>query len=216
MPASLEQNMIDVDLHPDFATQNAPAPMTWESAAPAELLCIQRILARYVQVNNIQLRLGEMAVRAEQVFQPECLMPIVALEADRIWQMLPFKTIRTLSEQEAGTVGATYEQDQNSYFSYSAHPPQISEDVSSTLRLLTFVLAARRVLGLKENQHIDLMPYITKWSEIDWEHAVENGQLPDIPVPESFDLNFQIAEFTAMGVAAQTPLDDKPAPSIQK
>jgi len=67
----------------------------------------------------------------------------------------------------------------------------VGSDVSSTLRLLVFILAARRVLGLTENARIDLVPFIAQWDKIEW----DGETIPQIPVPEGFDLNFQMKEF---------------------
>jgi len=166
-----------------------------ESIAP-EALSIQRVLARYVELNNIQFMLGEgTRLRAEQIFQPECLMPIIALEADRIWQSLA-KWPSSVIDAE-GDIGSTYTQDkeENSYFPYIVYPPIVGNDVTSTMRLLVFLLSARRTLGLKENQTIDLLPYIKQWDQIDWEAAQESGEMPEIPVPDGFDLEFQMKEF---------------------
>jgi len=176
------------------APSNAHA--LWDSATAPEAVSIQRVLARYVEVNNIQFTIGGgTRLRAEQVFQPECLMPIVALEANRIWQMLAKHPNSSMGVE--GRLGAVYARDQNenSYFPYIAHPPVIGDDITSTMRLLVFLLSARRVLGLKENQTIDLYPHIRQWDSIDWEGAQESGEVPEIPLPEGFDLDFQRKEF---------------------
>jgi len=61
---------------------------SWNGAVAPEALSIQRVLARYVEVNNIQFILGEGThIRAEQIFQPECLMPII--EYGKLWQSAP-------------------------------------------------------------------------------------------------------------------------------
>jgi len=96
-----------------------------------------------------------------------------------------------------GDLGSVYERDKKevSYFPFIAYPPVVGDDVTSTMRLLVFLLSARRILGLKENQKIDLLPYIKQWDKIDWDAVLESAEMPDIPVPDGFDLNFQMKEF---------------------
>jgi len=171
------------------------APPPWEGAVAPEIISIQRVLARYVEINNIKFTLDGIKLHAEQVFQPECLLPVIALEANRIWQQLSKHPDSIIAH--AGELGEEYlkSQDHGSYFPYIVRTPAVVDDASSTLRLLTFVLSARRLLGLKENQTIDLFPHIKQWDHIDWEGARKSGEMPDIPIPEGFDLDFQKTEF---------------------
>lgn len=164
----------------------------------ADSLSIHRVLAQYANCCGIQFFLGDTRLRSEQLFQPEAVMPVIALEAMRLWQSI---------EQRPGTPAApfdsleiTFSESSNGFFPLAAYPPPVGSDVSSTLRLLVFILAARRVLGLTENARIDLVPFIAQWDKIEW----DGETIPQIPVPEGFDLNFQMKEFVTPRATSPT------------
>jgi len=188
-------------MQPDETGISDPGPPSpaWASEIPAELLSTQRILTNYAKINNIKFTVGGQPVLAEQVFQPECLMPIISLEANRIWHMLGQSCVTGSKDpDQMGDLGAIYERDENGYgyFGCISHPPAIADDVTSTMRLLTFLYATRRVLALKENHTIDLLPYIKAWDTINWDLADQTREMPEIPLPEEFDLEFQMSEFS--------------------
>lgn len=153
-------------------------------------LPVHRILARYTQSCGITFSVGDNKIEAINVFQPEAFLPVIALEAMRIWQSI---------ERPAGQVGeqvdslqANLTPSSSGLFPMSAFPPAIGSDISSTLRLLVFTLAARRTLGLREGFHIDLLPHLMSWEQIDW----SSDTLPQLPIPGGFDLDFQRTEFS--------------------
>jgi len=155
----------------------------------AEALSVSRVLARYTEVCGIEFALGENKLRAWQVFQPESILPVISIEAMRLWQCIEHPAWK--APLATDTLEVEFEKVSEGFFPMASYPAAIGSDISSTLRLLVFVLAARRVLGLKENSTIDLVPYISKWDNINW----EGEELPDIPIPEGFDLGFQHREF---------------------
>jgi len=188
-------------MYPDETGIPVPPPPSpaWAGEVPGELLSTQRILTNYVKINNIKFMVGTQPVLAEQVFQPECLMPIISLEANRIWHMMGQSCVmKSRNSEQMGDLGAVYEHDADGYgyFGCIAHPPAIAGDVTSTMRLLTFLYATRRVLALKENHTIDLQPYIKAWDAIDWDLANQTREIPEIPLPEEFDQEFQMNEFS--------------------
>lgn len=163
----------------------------------ADTLAIHRVLAKYTQVCGIEFSLGEHRLTQEQVFQPESILPVISVEAMRIWQSL--ETRPNLPPAAEDTLGIEFDISRDGFFPLASYPPLVGTDLTSTLRLLVYVLAARRVLGLKEGMKIDLAPYISKWDQIDW----EGESLPNIPIPEGFDLQFQHKEFMTQKVAQQ-------------
>ena len=163
----------------------------------ADLLSVHRVLARYAQVCNIEFSLGDHKIRSEQVFQPEAMLPIISIEAMRIWQSVEHRPGQKPSDRD--TLDVDFDDSLEGFFPLAAYPAAIGPDTTSTLRLLVFLLAARRVLGMKENSKIDLVRYISKWDQIDW----EGDTLPEIPIPEGFDLGFQHREFVTQKVSQQ-------------
>ena len=155
----------------------------------AEALSVHRVLARYAGQCNIRFTLGDNDLTPEQIFQPEALLPVISIEALRIWQTISQRPGHTMRHDD--TMHVEFRDAGDGFFPYSAYPPGIGHDASSTLRLLTFVLASRRVLGMVENTKIDLVPFLTEWNKIDW----SSDSLPDIPIPSQFDPTFMQREF---------------------
>ena len=162
-----------------------------------QALSVHRLLARYAQVCNIEFSFGDHKLQTDQVFQPESMLPIISIEAMRIWQSVEHRPGRPASNVD--TLEVEFDDSIDGFFPLASYPAAIGSDTTSTLRLLVFVLAARRVLGMKENSKIDLARYISKWDQINW----EGETLPEIPIPEGFDLGFQHREFTTQRVIQQ-------------
>src|SRR5690606_16085810 len=81
----------------------------------------------------------------------------------------------------------------------------VRDDLTSMLRMLTFLMAARRTMGLHAGTTIELTPFLAAWGEIDW----GSDFLPELLVPEGFDRLFEHNEFkterrTALA-AAESP-----------
>lgn len=150
---------------------------------------VHRLLARYVRQVGVTFKIGDHTLDPEQVFQPEALLPIVALDAERIWGDLCSRPARPSLKDDS--LMTEFESAREGFFPLSAHPVDIKNDLSSTLRMLSYILAARRVFSLKENQTIELTPYLSAWRSIDW----TQNTLPQIPTPESFDREFFKNEF---------------------
>ena len=155
-----------------------------------ELLSVHRVLAKYATQCNVSFQLGENELTPEQVFQPESLLPIVSIEALRIWHTISQRP-GSVAANDKDTFEVEFKAQPDAFFPYSSYPPAIGTDTTSTLRLLTFVLAARRVFGMAENSRINLAPFLTEWQNIDWSSDV----LPDIPIPKNFDATFMQREF---------------------
>lgn len=160
-------------------------------AEGVDAIPVHRILARYAQCCDITFTLGENALSPEQIFQPEAILPVVSIEALRIWQSIERRPGQTPLDED--TLGVEFREVNDGFFKYSAYPADIGADLSSTLRMLVFLLAARRTLGMVEGQKIDLAPRIALWDKIDWGSDI----LPDIPVPEGFDALFHHHEFAS-------------------
>lgn len=152
-------------------------------------LPVHRVLARYAQCCDVQFTLGENPITPEQVFQPETLMPVIAIEALRIWQSLERRPGSAPLDDDSMQI--EFKQVEDGFFEYSAYPPHIGSDLTSTLRMLVFLLAARRVLGMVEGEKIDLIPKISLWENIDW----SSDLLPDIPMPADYKGDFHYKEF---------------------
>lgn len=165
---------VNIELSPDAALKR-----------PA--LTLHSVLARYTESCGVKFTLDGTEVRADQIFQPEVIMPVIAIEALRIWRDLA----HTGSSEHKNFGIQFVPNDSDGFFPYAAYCSSIQNDISSTLRLLTCTLATRRVLALKENETIELKPFVTVWDTMDW-HAQE---IADIPIPEDFDAKFQHTEF---------------------
>src|SRR3546814_7456335 len=61
----------------------------------AEPLPVHRVLAGYARANNISFSLSGSRFEPEQVFQPEVILPFIALEAMRLWQKIGRAHVRT-------------------------------------------------------------------------------------------------------------------------
>lgn len=154
-----------------------------------QALSVHRVLAHYARIMNVEFVLSDSPLTAMQVFQPEAIMPVVSLEALRIWQTLEHRPGTPLSGLDSLEV--QFRENREGFFPLSAYVPAIGSDFTSSLRMMVFCLAARHVLGMVENRKIDLFPLIAQWDKINW----DSSDLPEITVSSSFDGNFRSKEF---------------------
>lgn len=166
-----------------------------------DALSVHRVLARYAHVCDVSFCLGQNDLTPEQVFQPESMMPVIAIDALRIWQSLERRP--GAEPLEADSLQVEFHPVEGGFFKYSAFAPAIGSDLTSTLRLLVFLLAARRVLGMVPGQKIDLTPRILMWDKINWDTDV----LPELHITDDYDPMFHHLEFALVGGA------HKPAPT---
>lgn len=155
----------------------------------SQYLSIPRILAGYVSLCGIKFTVNGKIVDPYNIYSPEMFMPVVGLEALRLWHNLG----QAKGEDLSKSLQITFAQTPDGLFPLSAHTALIKRGcLLSTLRLLCFNLANRRVFALKENESIELQPFIDTWrNEIDWNSAV----VKPLPVPEVYDGNFLNREF---------------------
>jgi len=202
----------------DESDTNASA-FTFDADPPAPAgmrLEVHRLLGHYAEQLGVEFYVGENRIETAQVFQPEAMMPIIALDAMRIWQDISvrpgqraFPMEDSLHTEFIPTTGA--------FFPVAAHPDAVRDDPSATLRMLVFLLATRRVLGLRPNQKVDLLMLIRTWDKIDW----ESPTLPELPRPPEFDAKLFQHEFeplpTLPGIAPTvnptpaTPIENRHA-----
>lgn len=173
---------------------NFPEPLT----APPAQLAVHRVLAQYLNRCGIRFTYAGNPLAPEQLLQPEGLLPVIAIEAMRIWQLLSHRPGAEPDRHDTFQVEFSDAVD-GAFFPLAAYPALIGSDTTSTFRLLVFLLAMRRVLGLKEGQTIDLRGYVDAWDRLDW----TNDTLPDIPIPEGYDLQYQLQEFLAADIDGQ-------------
>lgn len=166
--------------------------------APLAALQVHRILGRYIQKMGVSLSVGENAIDEISIMRPESILPVVTLDALRIWNDLGSQ-LGVLVEGQSDSLGVDIESNDAAYFLVSATPAPIGQDIGSTLRLLTYVLATRRVLGLHEGQHIDLLPLMRTWDEIRWD--TPNGELPEVPLAAGYDRKIFFHEFNEPSTA---------------
>src|SRR5690625_3875481 len=57
-----------------------------ETKPKTTALAVHSVLAHYTRQCNVSFTLSDHAVMADQVLQPEAILPIISLEAIRIWQ----------------------------------------------------------------------------------------------------------------------------------
>lgn len=157
------------------------------------LLSVPRILAQYTKKNGNRFFLqGREIVDSHFIYSPEMFMPIVALEAMRLWQSIE-KPAHSEAEYD-DSLGIVFSESESSFFPLAAHPPLIhSDSLLSTLRLLCFNLANRRVFALKENADIQLDSFVMAWKDINW----YSDTIDEIPVPEDYDNQFLQNEFVS-------------------
>lgn len=167
----------------------------------ASSLCIYRLLAQYTKTNGNTFFLEGNPIESHLIYSPEMLLPVVALEAMRLWQSLerPANSIVPLEE----SLGVVFLESDTSFFPLAAYPPAVTQDLPSSLRLLCFNLANRRVFALKEGENIDLGPYLEVWKHIDWYSDI----IVDLPVHKTFNSAFMRDEFSQK-LAKQ--IDQKP------
>lgn len=177
-----------IDLSGDFFS---PSELG-EHTDSATTLCIYRILAQYATENKNTFLLNGGEVSSHVIYSPEMLLPVVALEAMRIWQTLerPANSITDLDITEE-SLGVTFIESDQSFFPLSAHPPLLTQNIASSMRLLCFSLANRRVFALREGETINLDPLLKEWKHINWYSDMIN----DIPVPDDFNNGFMRNEF---------------------
>lgn len=144
-------------------------------------LPVHRVLSRYAECCNVKFSLGENPIDTSRVFQPEAVLPVIAIEAMRIWQSLERRPGE--ASPSKNTLGVRLVRRSDSFFRLSAEVQDIGSDTLSTLRLLVFTLASRRVLGLAEGERIDISPRLAMWETINW----ESHGLAEIPMPPDFD-----------------------------
>jgi hypothetical protein len=169
-----------------------------------EKLSVHRVLSKYVSTCNITFSLGSNKLPVEQIFNPEALMPIISVEALRIWQIISHRQGFPLDAVD--TMQIEFRQVSNTYFPIAAYPVGIGSDIASSFRLLAFLLATRHVFGLRENSKIDLLPFLNVWSQINW----DSEDLPEIPLPSVFDPAFRLSEFIDRTTEQSSPLSDRP------
>lgn len=169
----------------------------------APILSAHRLLAGYARACHVKFAVYKNSVSEQTVFQPEFVMPVIAIEALRIW-----KVIHGASQEDCNRVSETdktvvrFKKQPDSLFPLCAYSPDIGQDHNSTLRLLALCLAARHVLGMVENTTIDLSSYIEAWDKMDWGFT---DRLPEIIMPADFDAQFRQREFMTYRGARTTP-----------
>lgn len=181
-----------------------------EDDRPAFSLSIYRLLSHYADTNGNTFLLAGNPVPSQTVFSPEMLLPVVALEAMRIWQTIerPANDISYPIDPLDESLGLTFMESETSFFPLSVQTPSLTQDITSSLRLLCFNLASRRVFALQEGESIDLEPLLEEWKHIDWYAET----ISDIPVPKDFNSNFMRNEFSQQRVVSLPTLSDKPSP----
>lgn len=159
----------------------------------APIFSAHRLLAGYAKSCHVKFEVHQNAIAAQTVFQPEFIMPVVSIEALRIW-----KSIHGASQEQCSLVTEAdkslvrFKKQPDSLFPLCAYSPDIGQDHGSLLRMLTLCLAARHVLGMVENSTINLSPYIAAWDKIDWAFS---DRLPEVVMPAEFDGEFKQREF---------------------
>ncbi len=152
-----------------------------EYVAPMPRHCPYRLLARYVDRLSVRFHIGEAAISPVAVFQPESFGPVIAIEAERVWQRMEG------AWHNGGTLGIRLSEDAEAMFGFKASFPDIGTDVASTMRILAILEGATRVFGLAQSADLDLSTYIQAFDRIDW--YVQG--LPAIPLPEGFNADFR-------------------------
>jgi len=152
-----------------------------EVVVPMHRYCPYRLLARYAERLSVRFHIGEAEIPAAAVFQPESFGPVIAIEAERVWQRMEGGC------RDGGSLGITLSGDEESMFGVNATFPAVGTDVASTMRILAIIEGATRVLGLSSGADLDLAKHIQAFDQIDW---YANG-LPAIPVPEGFNPDFR-------------------------
>lgn len=152
-----------------------------EIVAPMPRYCPYRLLARYADRLSVRFHIGETEIPAVAVFQPESFGPVIAIEAERVWQRMEG------GSHYGGSLGISLSPDEEAMFGLNASFPAIGTDVASTMRILAILEGATRVLGLSNGADLDLSKHIEAFDQIDW---YENG-LPAIPLPEGFNPDFR-------------------------
>lgn len=157
-------------------------------------LSIYRLLAQYAETNNNTFLLEGNPISSHIIYSPEMLLPVVALEAMRIWQTMerPANSVEPMGIQVDESLGVTFIESESSFFPLAAYTPPLTQNLASSMRLLCFNLANRRVFALKEGEAIDLAPFLDAWKDIDWYSEAIN----DLPVHKDFNAAFMQNEFT--------------------
>lgn len=174
--------------HIDFESGSAPAPK------PVTNLDIHRVLYHYSKQCDVRFHLAGNPVEPSQVFGKNQFLPIIGIDAMRVWHSLQqnAKGKKAIGDQP---FNAYVRPDPKGLFGMQCQPSAITNDLTSTLRLLVWTLSARRVMGLRLNADIDLEQRILAWNEqrlvIDWNEPL----LPQIPLPKDMDADFFMREF---------------------
>lgn len=201
--------------HPSFNNEGDDAVMvnfdTGISAKPALNLQVHRVLYHYCQSCQVSFELGGNTIHPSQVLGQNQFLPIVGLDAMRVWQTLG----QGASFSKLGitdSFNADLSPDPRGLFGMSCTPPSIQSDLTSTLRLLVWTLSARRVLGLKLNATVDLSKLVSAWNRNQFQIKWDDPILPQIPVPDDFDPEYFTNEFmtTLETVNLHKPNFDKP------
>ncbi|WP_342051298.1 MULTISPECIES: hypothetical protein [unclassified Cupriavidus] len=148
---------------------------------PMQRYCPYRLLARYAERLSVRFHIGDADIPAVAVFQPESFGPVIAIEAERVWQRMEG------AYPDSGSLGISLSTDEEAMFGLNASFPGIGTDVASTMRILAIIEGATRVLGLSNGADLDLATHIQAFDQIDW---YASG-LPEIPLPERFNPNFR-------------------------
>lgn len=148
---------------------------------PMQRYCPYRLLARYAERMAVRFHIGDADIPAVAVFQPESFGPVIAIEAERVWQRMEG------GYPDGGSLGISLSEDEEAMFGLNATFPAIGTDVASTMRMLAILEGATRVLGLSNGAELDLAPHIQAFDQIDW---YASG-LPEIPLPEGFNPDFR-------------------------
>lgn len=194
---SFLQKMYD---HPSFHTsEDNPVSIDFDAGIvskpkPVVNLDVQRVLYHYAEQCNVQFFLAGNKIKASQVFGLNQFLPVIGLDAMRIWHSLQQNSTgrRVTGDQP---LNAHVEADPNGLFGMRCRPVSIQNDLTSTLRLLVWTLSARRVMGLRLNAHVDLNKRVQAWDAqqfvINWNDPI----LPQIPFPDDMDSEFFLHEF---------------------
>ncbi|WP_432263453.1 hypothetical protein [Cupriavidus sp. TMH.W2] len=159
----------------------AVTPEKPEVVVPMLRYCPYRLLARYAERLSVRFHIGDAEIPAVAVFQPESFGPVIAIEAERVWQRMEGGC------RDGGSLGISLSADEEAMFGLNATFPAIGTDVASTMRILAIFEGANRVLGLSNGADLDLAKHIQAFDQIDW---YANG-LPEIPLPEGFNPDFR-------------------------
>ena len=195
-PLSLGEEISALSMNLDDLLEGAP------------VLSVHRVLANYTKACNVSFVIHNTPMLAEQIFQPEFIMPVVSIEALRIWKSLKGESNQVLVQEDSSMV--QFVKGAEGLFPLSAYCPGVGQDPSSVLRLMTFCLSVRHVFGLVEKSTIELTPFISQWDKIDWTFT---DKLPEVWMPEDYDASFKDREFsTRMTVQSIYPAPKYPDP----